>query len=229
MNDQQTTSAAGPPDLRWIANDGAYFLPMAVFLLLTWIGGDWPSLYVISYVTKTLIAAVLIIGFWKFYTPISWRYSWLGAVAGVLGVAQWVGMEKLLHYPQMSHDVLNPFEQFHSPAATWAFIAIRWGGATMLVPVMEELFWRDYLWRRLAAPNDFRLASIGEWDRYAFIVVAVVFASVHFEWLTAIVWGVGIGALLLYTRSLGACIVCHAVTNFLLGAYVLWTHDWKFW
>ena len=29
--------------------------------------------------------------------------------------------------------------------------------------------------------------------------------------------------------KLGACIIAHAVTNFLLGAYVLWTRDWYFW
>jgi len=38
-----------------------------------------------------------------------------------------------------------------------------------------------------------------------------------------------VGGLLVFTRSLGACILMHGVTNFLLGAYVLWTHDWKFW
>jgi hypothetical protein len=32
-----------------------------------------------------------------------------------------------------------------------------------MVPFMEELFWRDYLWRVTSAPNDFRLMGIGEW------------------------------------------------------------------
>ena len=38
-----------------------------------------------------------------------------------------------------------------------------------------------------------------------------------------------IGALLVYTKSLGACIIAHAVTNLLLALYVLKTHDWAFW
>ena len=38
-----------------------------------------------------------------------------------------------------------------------------------------------------------------------------------------------IGALLVYTRSLGACIVMHATTNLLLFVYVIWTRDWSFW
>jgi hypothetical protein len=47
--------------------------------------------------------------------------------------------------------------------------------------------------------------------------------------MTAIVWGLMVGGLLMLTRSLGACILMHAVTNFLLGWYVLKTGDWYFW
>jgi CAAX prenyl protease-like protein len=98
------------------------------------------------------------------------------------------------------------------------------------VPFMEEFFWRDFLWRTIAAPADFRIAKIGEWDRgIPLLVVSLAFCIVHPQWLTAIVWGLMIGGLLIYTRSLGACIVMHAVTNFLLGAYVLYTGDWIFW
>jgi CAAX prenyl protease-like protein len=94
---------------------------------------------------------------------------------------------------------------------------------------MEELFWRDFLWRSFSAPNDFKLAQVGERDWRAAIFVSLLFATVHIQWLTAIGWGLMIAWLLIRTRSLGACIVAHAVTNFLLGAYVLYTHDWYFW
>src|SRR2546425_10523346 len=83
----------------------------------------------------------------------------------------------------------NPFKFFsgHSPAVLWGFIAIRIIGAVLVVPVMEELFWRDFLWRQIAAPNDFKMAKVGEWDPVAFFTVAVLFATVHGNsWLTAI-------------------------------------------
>jgi hypothetical protein len=38
-----------------------------------------------------------------------------------------------------------------------------------------------------------------------------------------------IGLLLIRTKSLGACIIAHAVSNFLLGAYVLYAREWFFW
>ena len=230
-----------PPDWpgggrpRWISPDLAYILPMAVFLLFTWLGGHWPSVYVASYVAKTLFTAVLLIACWPAYTKIRWNYWWLGALMGVLGVVQWIGMERgLLHlwpnFPELPGEVFNPAQAFSSRAALWSFVAVRWAGASLVVPVMEELFWRDFLWRTVAAPANFLAVPIGQWERgLPLLVVSLAFCLVHPFWLTAIAWGLMVGLLLAATRSLGACIIMHAVTNFLLGGYVLWTGDWRFW
>jgi CAAX prenyl protease-like protein len=220
---------AGPGD------DVAYLLPMGTFLVLTWVGTEWDSLYPWTYLLKTVLTAILLIAFRRHYTKIRWNYAWLGALVGLLVLFQWVGMEKLLlhfwpHYPRLPHDIYVPAEHIASPWLRGSFIAVRWTGASLVVPVMEELFWRDYLWRTLLAPNDFKLAQVGEWDWKVYLIVAVAFgAGVHVEWMTAIVCGLIFGALLVRTRSLGACIIAHGVTNFLLGAYVLGWHDWAFW
>ena len=137
---------------------------MAAFLLLTWVGGHWPGLYRASYVAKTIAAAALLIYYRHHYTKIRWNYWWLGILVGIVGVVQWVGMEKsILHfwpnYPRPSVDIYNPYEHFGSAATMWSFIIIRWLGASLMVPFMEELFWRDYLWRTILAPNDFKLAD----------------------------------------------------------------------
>lgn len=215
-------------------DDIAYVAPFAVFMVFTWVGSH-EGWYPLSYIAKTLVVATMIWYFWPCYTRINWKHWKLGAVIGVLGLVQWVGMEKLLlaawpDYPRMGGEPMDPFKEFATPAAAWAFILFRWMGATLLVPVMEELFWRDYLHRQLIAPNDFKMVGVGEWDVRAFLIVALVFgAGVHVQWVTAVAYGLMIGGLLVYTRSLGACIVCHAVTNFLLGGYVLIYKDWYFW
>jgi len=67
-------------------------------------------------------------------------------------------------------------------------------------------------------------------DGVAVAIVPAGFAFVHGNWwLTSVVWALMIGGLLVYTKSLGACIIAHAVTNLLLALYVLRTHDWAFW
>ena len=194
----------------------------------------WPALYTSSYVAKAILTAVLLIVLRGSYTKIGWNYWWLGAIMGVVGVVQWVGMEKLLlHIRRIIHtpeiEPYNPFQAIASPGWRWAFIAIRLGSASLLVPVMEELFWRDFAWRSVIAPVDFKLADVGEVDWKAILIVSLIFVSVHMQWITALVWGLMIAGLLVITRSLGACIVMHAVTNFLLGLYVLKTGDWYFW
>ena len=217
----------------------AYLIPMGIFMLFTWIGSTWKQFFVPSYICKAIIVPVALLILWKHYTKIRWDHWLLGIVFGILGLVQWVGMEKLLmsqdwlFWTRMSRNVVaeafNPFEHFDSPGAMWTFIAIRWAAASLVVPVMEELFWRDFLWRSIAAPNDFKLAQVGEYDRNALLLVPLFFATVHVQWLTAIVWGFMVSLLLLRTKSLGACIIMHGVTNFFLGVYVLHTREWFFW
>lgn len=86
----------------------------------------------------------------------------------------------------------------------------------------ERIRW-DYWW--LGA-----IVGSSEWSRKGLVVVPLIFSLVQGSgWLTSIVWAFMIGGLLAYTRSLGAGIVAHGVTNLLLGLYVLWTKQWFFW
>jgi CAAX prenyl protease-like protein len=223
-----------PNPLRKIHDDIAYILPMAVFLLLTGAAGKWPDAYPLIYLVKTILTAAALVVLWPNFTKIRWNHWWLGLILGVVGIFQWIGMQLLLqkYFPvfRPSGEAFNPLTYFHDDGMRNAFIVVRLIGAVLVVPVMEELFWRDFLWRQILAPNDFKLAAVGEWGWAPFLIVAGAFSTVHGNWMpTAIVWGLMIGALLVYTKSLGACIIMHGTTNLLLGLYVLHTHDWSFW
>jgi CAAX prenyl protease-like protein len=254
MTTDQTLPYAPPPRRPRlnVREDIAYILPMGIFLAFTQLGSSYHNLFPLSYVLKTFLTAIALWLCWHAYTKIRWTHLTLGAIVGVVGLFQWVYFDKAVnHFFTWAHahgsfldwvpvygkigasgvptDNFNPFETFPSPLIAWTFIAIRWGCAALVVPVMEELFWRDFLWRTIAAPADFKIAAVGERDRNAFVLVALVFATVHIQWITAIVWGLLIAWLLVRTKSLGACIVAHGVTNFLLGLYVLYTKDWYYW
>jgi CAAX prenyl protease-like protein len=215
---------------------------MLVFVLFTWVGGNGtvkrfvPAAYPISYLAKTIVVATMLILFRHHYTRIRWNHWWLGVIVGVVGIFQWVPMQLWLQnhfaffHPPAPDAIFNPYRDIVSPPMQTAFIAVRILGAVLLVPVMEELFWRDFLWRQILAPNDFKLAQVGEWGWAPFLIVSGAFALVHGNWwLTSIVWALMVGGLLVYTKSLGACIIAHAITNLLLAVYVLRTHDWTFW
>jgi len=234
------TAQAPPEKRKLITDDLAYVLPMAVFLVLIWLGAQGTetpagnTAYPWAYAARTLIVAALLIAFWPRYTKIRWNHWWLGLIVGVIGIFQWVGMQLFLQHHfdlfKPTGKVFNPDQFFHDPAWRWTFIAVRLIGAVLIVPVMEELFWRDYAWRSVIAPNDFKLARVGEWDLRAFLIVPAIFALVHGNWwLTSIVWALMVGGLLVYTKSLGACIIAHATTNLLLGLWVLYSRQWSFW
>src|SRR4051812_19057715 len=134
----------------------AYVAPMALFLAFIWVGTTWKSAYAGAYVARTALVAALLVYFWRYYTKISWRFWWLGIIVGVIGIVQWVAMQLWLqnHFDRFKPDpdVYNPFDRLPSPTLAWAFIGVRVFGAMIVVPIMEELFWRDYLWRQILSP-----------------------------------------------------------------------------
>src|SRR5436190_905173 len=223
-------------------DDLAYMLPMAAFLAFIWVGtlgpdapgGNGKVLYPWAYAARAVVVGVMLYLFRHTYTKIRWNHWWLGLIVGVVGFFQWVPMQLWLQrnfaFFKPDEKAFNPETFFTTPALLYAFIAIRFIGAVIVVPIMEELFWRDFAWRSIVAPNDFKLARVGEWDPKAFVIVPLIFCVVHGNWwLTAIVWALLIGWLLVYTKSLGACIIAHATTNLLLGGYVLYSKQWSLW
>ena len=231
-NDERLTE--NPPARFAIGDDVAYIAPMAIFLGFTWLATKWSDGFATVYPIKTVCTAAALILLRRHYTRIRWNALGLGVFVGIIGTVQWIGLQLLLqkHFAffRPSPDVFNPILYFHNVGLRWAFIAVRIAGASLVVPFMEELFWRDFLWRQILAPNDFKLARVGEWGWAPFLIVAMAFATVHGNWwLTAIVWALLVGLLLVKTKSLGACIVAHGTCTLLLAGYVLWTHDWSFW
>jgi len=220
--------------------DLAYILPMLVFMIFVWLGtkgedtGHGNTWYPWTYLARAVVVGLMLILYRRTYTKIRWNHWWLGLFVGVAGFFQWVGMQLFLqkHFEffQPAEGAFNPDLFFPNETTRYAFIAVRLFGASLVVPFMEELFWRDFAWRSVIAPNDFKLAKVGEWDLKAFLIVPIIFCVVHGNWwLTAIVWALMIGWLLAYTKSLGACIIAHATTNLMLGLYVLYSKQWFFW
>lgn len=109
-------------------------------------------------------------------------------------------------------------------------LALRCARAAILVPIIEELFWRAWLPRWLDNREDFRRIPLGHYTLATFWLTALLFASEH-----GALWDVGLAAGLLYnwwmkrTRQLGDLILAHAVTNACLSAYVLLRGRWEYW
>jgi len=108
------------------------------------------------------------------------------------------------------------------------FLAWRGVGAVLLVPVIEEVFWRAWLMRWLIE-RDFGKIALGTYQARAFWICALLFAAEHGPyWDVGLAAGVAFNWWMVRTRSLGGCILAHAVTNACLVAYVLIFGRWEY-
>lgn len=107
-------------------------------------------------------------------------------------------------------------------------VAIRIAGAALVVPVMEELFWRSFMMRWVEAA-DFESFDPSRLGLKSFLVTIVLFGVEHNLWLAGIVAGAAYSLLYKFHRNLWSPILAHAVTNGLLGIWVVSTGSWSFW
>ncbi len=110
----------------------------------------------------------------------------------------------------------------------WALVSLRWVGATLLVPVMEELFWRSFLMRWIERAQ-FETVDPQRAGMKAVVLSTFVFMLAHTLWLAAVVAGLVYAWLYIRTGKLWVAIVAHAVTNGALGVWVVFTGNWGFW
>lgn len=209
-----------------------YVVPFIVFMLLTEAGRYFSALAHLLYIVKTITVGGLL-WFWhrSYASDFSFKLSaggYLSAViAGLFVLAIWILPGKI--FPQYGTDeVFNPFS-FNIPQfAVYALIAVRLIGAAIVVPVMEELFWRSFLLRYLVNP-DFKKVSLGTFSWFSFVAVVVLFGIEHHRLLQGIIAGIVYTALVVYQKSLRGAIFAHGVTNLGLGVYVIITQSWEFW
>ena len=67
----------------------------------------------------------------------------------------------------------------------YAFLAFRVVGAVLVVPVMEELFWRSFLIRWLVN-EDFRSVPVGTFTWSSFLITTAFFGLEHDQWISRV-------------------------------------------
>jgi CAAX prenyl protease-like protein len=209
----------------------SYLAPISIFAIFTtaesWLPLSWyPFIYGVQIVC--IIGALLT---WRTsLADIRWspRLIVPAFTLGLTVLAAWIMIDKLLPYPHLGNRVgFNPFA-IPSPIVRDGFLATRFLGLVVVVPVMEELLWRSFLLRYLTG-IEFLAVPIGTFTSEAFAGMVAVSAMAHPEWLVAIIASAAYGWLVFRTRSIFAAIVAHATTNAGLGVYILVTKNWKYW
>jgi len=213
-------------------------LPFAVFMLFVvassllpspdGIAGDWDSR--LLYVARTIVVGGLLLLFWNRYQELAMaelrRCEWPAAVAtGVLVFLLWIALDQ----PWATLGEPKGFDPRGADGAIdWGLTLPRLIGLALVVPVMEELFWRSFLQRWIDAP-DFEAVDPRRASRRALLVTAAVFALEHNMLVAGFVAGLAYGALYWRSGNLWSPVIAHAVTNGLLGAWILASGSWHLW
>jgi len=206
--------------------------PFVIFLLLTF-GQGWfgPASTFWFYLAKTVVGLWLIVESWSLVPEMRWVFSWEAVAVGLGVLVMWIGIDSF--YPKLALartavENANPFLVFgqHSPLACF-FLGVHIFGMTVVVPPLEEVFYRSFLYRYIARQNFFEVPL----DRFLplpFLATAIVFGFEHSQWLAGILCGMAYQGLVLRKNRLGDAMTAHAITNLLLGVWVVWRGAWNF-
>ena len=214
-----------------ISPEFARIAPFAVFVGLTSLQGRLgPASAYWIYGVKTVVGAWMIWEARPFVEELRWKLSWQGLSMGVIVFVLWVGLDGF--YPRLVRleQGWNPNRQFGagSPVA-WSCILVRIAGSTLVVPPIEEVFYRSFLYRYFVK-TDFRAMLLGQFHPISFVVTSAIFGLMHPDrWLAGILCGLAYQALVLKNNRLGDAMSAHATTNCLLGIWVVWKGAWNFW
>ncbi len=168
-----------------------------------------------------------------------WKISFEALAVGIAVFVIWIGLGDALRWlginPSFTElkvapgKIWNPFETYCCGSAQAEFfVGLRILGATLVVPPLEEVFFRSFLYRYLAKA-DFQSVPLGAFLPRPFLITSVIFGFEHREWLAGILCGFAYQGLVCRTKRLGDAITAHALTNFLLGIWVVWKGAWHFW
>jgi hypothetical protein len=220
-------------------------LPFAIFMgfialeaLLRWIVGltsaletSLSSVFVWLYPVRIAVVLGALAYLWPAYQElraplcVKSTEALLVLVVGVVVYIAWVRMD----WPWAMQGQPAGYNPLQAGAGAGIVLAgVRIFGAAVVVPIMEELFWRSFIIRYIVAPA-YTTVRLGTFTPWSFGATVVLFGLEHHLWLAGMMAGVAYNLLLYQTRRLWPCILAHALTNLLLGIHVLVTGEWHWW
>ncbi|HMP89884.1 MAG TPA: CAAX prenyl protease-related protein [Kiritimatiellia bacterium] len=221
----------------------AHIVPFVAWLFIAHLLGD-PDGW--KYAVRSVVCLGLFVWLrpWRWYSAINFRNVPLAIVVGiavciiwVIGESPWVRDNLPWLYNVYGKWGIMPFGELrdtsiglaYSPSETgWPLTLVRIAGSALVIGVIEEFFWRGWLYRWMLGRN-FLKVDPGTFDRFAFFAVAFVFGLEHREWLAGWLAGIAYGWLYWKTRDIWATALAHALTNALLGWYVVYAGAYWFW
>jgi len=190
----------------------------------------YPIIYSLK-ILATVASMIYVLPGYRTFFPV--RVQGLSVVVGAVGAVVWILLANLRLEPLLleplgmgfffesgERSAFNPLEQMDSVAAA-GFLAVRLLGLVVVISVVEEFFLRGMV-MRFCIDDDWWLVPIGEVNQMGAIAVTGVAMLMHpQEMLASLIWFSLITWLQMRTRNIWDCILAHAVTNLVMGIWVI--------
>ena len=232
MSERDRPSA---PDWRKIF---AYALPMLLFTALLGLGEVlktpggtlWlaaPEFWI--YPLQTLLCGGLLFYFWRDYHFQPLRRPLFSVGVALLVFLLWIAPQQFFRFPPRLFG-FNPDTFAAVPAQYWTTLGLRFLRLVVVVPLVEEIFWRGFFLRIVIAEK-FEALPFGTFSWLSFAVVTLAFGFAHAmaDWPVAIIAGALYNFVAYRTKSLSSCVLAHGLTNLALGLWIVNTKQWGFW
>jgi CAAX prenyl protease-like protein len=211
-----------------------YVAPFAAVLLLLITPKPQNSIYWEWPIQVLLVGAVCALT-WPADASLRPRHWLSSVVVGVLVFGLWIAPEVInpnyRHIFLFSNAIVGRVGSSLRAEALQSNWVLFWRTvrASTVVPIAEELFWRAWLMRWLI-DKDFQKVSLGTYSAMAFWVTALLFGSEHGPyWDVGLITGIIYNFWMIRSKSLGDCVLVHAVTNLLMSLYVVAFGQWQYW
>jgi len=159
------------------------------------------------------------------YTERQWSWSWRPFMLGAVVFVLWITLVP------SSLDEGSPLGNglaHLSPARAIVWLFFRIVGATITVPLAEELAFRGYLLRRLQSAA-WRELPPEQSTWVSLLISSILFGVLHNHWLAGTLAGLAYAFAFRHRGRLLDAVLAHATTNALLSGYVLATGAWALW
>jgi len=211
--------------------------PFLLFIGFVMLGSNWASSASTSaaaswlVIARGAILALVLLWFWPSYKelrqplPVHPAHWLLAVIAGFAVFIAWIYLDQ--DWAVLSRSP-GWVARLAEGGTDWPRGLARLAGFALVVPVMEELFWRSLVLRWIGQ-HDFLALEPRRAGMRAFLITTAMFALEHDRWFAGVIAGMVYNGLYMRSGNLWVPIVAHAVTNGALGVWILHTQNWQFW
>lgn len=208
-----------------IDEDTACVLPMLVLLATTLVSGAFSSDFPWLYPLRVLAAGASVLLLWRYFRFVDIRLRLFPIIAGGAVFLLWIFL--IDADPRKSQSFAASL--FSVPAAVYVpWIAFRCIGAAVVVPIVEELAFRRYVFTLFgAAAGAESNARAIPW--LPVLASSLMFGALHQAWFAGTIAGLAYYFVMRGSGKLWDAVLAHATTNSLICVYVFASGNWSYW